>query len=67
MYQAQNWDYMSSRVDIIRDIDTFLSVQTEWDRLVADSFGNQPFFRHFWYANYYRAYFMRQPYSHFYY
>lgn len=48
-------------IRIAQDIDSFQDLEKDWDRLVARDFAGHPFLSHFWYLNYYRAYFSGVP------
>ena len=48
-------------IRVIRDQETFLGLKGDWDRLVSERFAGHPFLSHFWFANYYRAYFPDSP------
>ncbi len=52
---------MDSRIDLVEDLSSFQALAPGWDRMVAEQFANHPFFRHFWFANYYRVYFPEIP------
>jgi CelD/BcsL family acetyltransferase involved in cellulose biosynthesis len=48
-------------IRITKDIDSFLALEDEWNRLISNRFDNHPFLSHFWYVNYYRAYYPKAP------
>lgn len=48
-------------VKIARDFESFLDMREPWDRMVNCDFHAHPFLKHFWFVNYYRAYFNKLP------
>jgi CelD/BcsL family acetyltransferase involved in cellulose biosynthesis len=52
---------MDQEIRITRDFDDFLALEKDWNEMVSKRFGGHPFFGHFWYTNYYRAYFPKKP------
>lgn len=64
MYVAETLSHLEKselNIQVIQDFDAFLTVEKAWDRLIRDEFDGHPFFRHFWFANYYRAFFSSVP------
>jgi len=49
------------KIEVIRDFDAFLGLKEAWDEMVSNRFDGHPFLDHFWFANYYRAYFRKSP------
>lgn len=52
---------MTSHINLVRDFPSFQALAEQWDRMIAEQFADHPFFRHFWFVNYYRVFFPDTP------
>jgi CelD/BcsL family acetyltransferase involved in cellulose biosynthesis len=60
-FPADEKGSMNPRINLAHDLPTFQALAPKWDRMIADQFADHPFFRHFWFVNYYRVFFHDMP------
>lgn len=52
---------MDPHINLAHDLPAFQALGAKWDRMIAERFADHPFFRHFWFVNYYRVFYRDAP------